>query len=179
MITVYDYCVKYFQKSSYKMSKIIEYLYLGNVDDANNERFLDSINCKIIFNCTKDCKCNSNGRLVYRIPVNDDNSAEAMKVMSMSLIELIPKIETYIDNHNTVFIHCYAGMQRSAIVVLTYLVYRLNKIYNSNYTQYSKNYLYAVCKNYMLQKRPIVFAYGTSVNFERAFNAFCKVASIH
>lgn len=152
------------------MSLIIPGLFLGNIDDALNEKFLEYIHCDIIINCTVDlpyCK-NYDKCERYRIPVNDDLSEQAINYMSKTLFEVVPRIHEWLENGKVVLVHCAAGMQRSAIVVFCYLVYR-NYIKN-NISVNTTSIMSSL--NYLRQRRPLVFKFGEHINFKNSAVVF-------
>ncbi len=99
------------------MYEILPHLYLSNYEDVKKippERDI------FVINCTKDLdmiKTQGGGTRLY---VDDDPSSE------QTMTENIPLMLRYIDDHITrekdVVVHCFAGQQRSAAVVATYLV---------------------------------------------------------
>ena len=107
------------------MSEIIPgLLYLGNFNDSQNGGFLSSIRVKVIVNCTQDLPFLDGIQSVvrcYRIPVNDDLRDESITAMTAALHHIIPRLVMHYYNGETIFIHCYAGMQRSAVVTLALL----------------------------------------------------------
>jgi protein-tyrosine phosphatase len=60
-----------------------------------------------------------------------------------------------------ILIHCHAGMQRSAISVAGYLVYR-----------YGMTPMQAI--KYIIAKRPIAFFGGDSINFDDSLKTYHK-----
>jgi len=161
------------------MSKITDKLYLGNAEDAMNRRFLQQIRCTVLINCTKGYPNDSSIPIQIRIPVDDDLQPKSKSDMTQYLIMLVPRIEQYINNGNVVFVHCYAGMQRSAIVVLSYLVYhQYHRCIHDKHMICPREYLFTAVLEYLRMKRPLVFAYGSSINFKDSFDDFCKYYGI-
>jgi len=69
----------------------------------------------------------------------------------------LPKLVIYLDkcldlNDGNVLVHCYAGRQRSAILIAAYLVYKYKMTPEEAY-------------NYILYNRPQAFHYGKFYNF--------------
>lgn len=145
------------------MSEILDnQLFLGNYRDSLNEQFLIARDINVIVNCTKDLPFSSYQGIKrrYRIPVDDDLREESIQEMAYALEFIIPLLVRHIQNGDRVLIHCFAGMQRSAVVTLA-LLYELACAAKSNPID-----LY----NYIRSRRPIAFQ--PSFNFERAFISY-------
>lgn len=112
-----------------KFNKIIPGLYLGNYDTATNVSFIVNNNIKLVINCSIDLAFPNfykemNDLYYLRVPVNDSKSKIDQLIMSLSLMKICNIIHKYLINNENVYVHCYAGMQRSATVVFCYLIYR-------------------------------------------------------
>ena len=81
-------------------------------------------------------------------------------------------LRKYIVEHKKILIHCYAGKQRSAIVVAALLKVLLDNKY-IDLTEVPKdltpNDQFNYICNYILLKRPQVFTYGFRINFEQSY----------
>lgn len=109
------------------MSKILDTLWLGNAKNALDTSFISTNNITVVVNCTKDIPFISSIPFKYRIPVNDDLQPQSFQEMYVAMCYIIPILAKHIDNGDNILIHCYAGMQRSAIVtlgLLTELTYK-------------------------------------------------------
>lgn len=151
------------------MSKILENLWLGNGNDALNQQFINENNINVVVNCTPNIPFYNNITFKYRIPVNDDLQDESMNKMFVAMDHLIPFLVKHINRGDRILIHCYAGMQRSAIVTMGLLsALSFNKTFNnSTITQKSlENYINNI-KKYMSDCRPIVFTPG--MNFKKSY----------
>lgn len=130
--------------------EIIPNLFLGSYKALQDYKKFD-----LIINCTKDIEFpkgdESNGWVKYvRLAVNDEPS-EAKKLQDMldgnNILEMI---NTYLMENKKVLVHCKMGQQRSAIVIVCYLM----------------RYFYVSSTeaiNFVKAKRPIAF-FG-QVNF--------------
>lgn len=112
-----------------KFNEIIPGLYLGNYDIATNIPFIVGKNIKLVINCSIDLAFPNfykkiNNLNYLRVPVNDSKSKFDQLIMNLSLIKICPIIHKYLVDNKNIYIHCYAGMQRSPTVVLCYLIYR-------------------------------------------------------
>lgn len=129
------------------MYEIIPHLYLSNYTDAKSVPF-----DFFVINCTKDLPM-VNSKYGTRLAVNDDLRPESIEIMRQS----IPLITRYIDEHvskgHNVLVHCAAGQQRSAAVIVAYLI------------KY-KGMTLDQAINYVKSKKPDAFL--TGVNFIEA-----------
>lgn len=109
---------------------IIPYLFLGNMQAAYDENFILSNNIKLVVNCTRDIKIpdwyERNGVAVIRLPLNDSDTQADNQILSDNIEKIVETVNNYRIDRKNVFIHCYAGMQRSATVIAVYLM----KYYN-------------------------------------------------
>lgn len=147
------------------LDEIVPGLWIGNQaasEDPNIIRDFD-----VVINCTKHLEFADTDKPIarIRIAVNDpgritqetQSDIVAMRAMLPTAVSIINKALTA---GKRVFVHCHAGAQRSAIVVLGYLiVYQYKGPFDARY---------AAAFQYMLDKRPVVFAYGYSVNFKKS-----------
>jgi len=103
--------------------KINNNIYIGNINTAQNTDFIKNNNISIIINCSKDIPFYYNHTVNYRIPVNDDLSTASIVLMTHYLKHLIPIINNHLNKGEILFIHCRAGMQRSATFLAGLLMY--------------------------------------------------------
>lgn len=162
------------------MSLITSHLFLGNIDDALNRKFLKTIQCDTIVNCSKDLPYCENYRCTRkRISVHDDLKDQSISFMSYALLEIIPYLYEVHSNKKTILVHCAAGMQRSAIVVLCLLVYiQYKNKYGNTKRQPANGEIKTWCNNslkLMFNRRPIVFNYGRNMNFKKAAESFFAI----
>ena len=102
--------------------EILPNLWLGNIVAAKNAKFLLNNNIDIIINCSKDLRFFSNKTINYRVAVHDNLEKEEVDKFYEYLDKIIPLIHTHLNNNKTIFVHCYAGKQRSASIVACYLI---------------------------------------------------------
>lgn len=126
-------------------NEIIPNLWLGNRNSPKETDNLIKNNIKLIINCSKDIDYESSVNIeVIRLSIHDVNSEESNQILGDNIEYLTYLINIYLNNNCGVLIHCYAGVQRSATVVLCYLL------------KY-KNMSLDMAKTIMKQKRSIVF----------------------
>jgi protein-tyrosine phosphatase len=103
---------------------IINNLYLGNVENANNKNFLEEKKIGAILNCTEDIPFNEyyNNKKKYRLYVNDSRDIENINNFKSQILEAVKFIDECLENNIPVYVHCYWGLMRSATVVAAYLI---------------------------------------------------------
>lgn len=168
------------------VNQIIPRLYLGNYKAALDYNFIVDNKIDIIVNCTPnipfiELPCQSNVNLEFiRIPVEDSLLEKDLLLMEHYFKILIPYLHTCYKENKTILIHCYAGKQRSGIVVAALLKLLLdsksitlddNYLNQSYYTNSKKAQFYNII-NYILSKRPQAFTYGWRINFKKTYQRF-------
>ena len=146
-----------------KVDKIMDRIYLGNYQAAKDRDFFKQKNIKAVLNCTKDIPnhfAHKKDIEYMRIPVDDSLKEKDFELM----FKYMPIIAAYIDKHvsiqkNNIFVHCWAGRQRSVAAVVCYLI--------SNH----KMTPHEACKK-VLERRPEAFHHGLSLNFEDSINKY-------
>lgn len=156
------------------MSKLLENLWLGDIQDAQNEQFIKSNNINVVVNCTKGLPfIDLPISFKYRIPVNDDLQEQSFQEMFNAMTYIIPVLVKHVNRGDRILIHCYAGVQRSAIVtlaLLTALTYpNMSCIY---LTEESLQQFCMNLKTYMSEYRPIVFT--PNMNFKKSYTMWLQ-----
>ena len=97
-------------------TQVMENLWLGNKDDAQNAEWLKKHNIHAVFNCTKDVDF-APGVKQYRFPIDDhEDDVEKMTYEAPKVVKRILKEM----ERGPVLVHCVEGRQRSpAVVALT------------------------------------------------------------
>ena len=133
-------------------NEILPGLWVGNYQSAYDTQFLKSNNISVIVNCTKDIPfLDEFSFSCYRVPVDD------------SLL--------YKKNNRNVLIHCYAGIQRSAIVAVSFIcLLKLNQNVNK-----TKNQIANESISLVIQKRPQAFFGGRYINFQKSFENYFDI----
>lgn len=150
-----------------KYNKILSKIYLGNQESAKDKDFFEKKKIKAVLNCTTDIPHHFIKKDIeyMRIPVEDSLKKKDYDLM----YNYMPSIVHFIDKHvniqgNNILVHCWAGRQRSAIAVASYLVAC------HNMSQHD------ACKH-ILDKRVEAFHFGKSLNFDSSLDKFYKKLS--
>ncbi len=137
--------------------EIIPRLWLGNRAAARSEDWLREHGITVVFNASKDIPFANAARQQYRIPVDDNLEEEEIRNMALWAPEIIYNVLKHYYAGDTILVHCFAGMQRSAAIVAMTLI---------ALKQMTAEQAIAFVK----QRRPIAF--HTGVNFERSIKEF-------
>ena len=150
------------------MSKILENLWLGNYRDALNDQFINENEINVVVNCTPNLPFHNKIYFKYRIPVNDDLQDNSMTEMFVAMNHLIPILVKHINRGDKILIHCFAGIQRSAILTMGLLTaLSFDQYFANGITQESLESYINNIKKYMSDCRPIVFTPG--MNFKKSY----------
>lgn len=183
------------------VDKIISRLWLGDYKSALDIDFLLNNNIDLIINCTPNTNffyettdlnlLNSNIATklrkieTYRIPVNDSLlEADFIRMEKYFKIVIPLLLRKYTIENKNILVHCYAGKQRSAIIVAALLkvlsdnnyISVVPQVKKSNLSKYTRNIQqYQNICNYIISKRYQAFTYGYRVNFESTFLRYFKI----
>lgn len=136
-------------------NQIVPRIWLGGIDSAQSSKFITKNKITVIINCTKDIPfLKIPGIYKYRVPVDDNLEPNEIASMEKWLYHILPLIDHHYKKGSVILIHCYAGMQRSAIVLFSYL-----------YQYYTKDAAKAALL--IKSKRPIAFT--PYMNFKKSF----------
>jgi len=160
-------------------NEILPNLFLGSVEASQDNEFIKTKNISIIVNCSKDIKDTFSLNLLkpieeapkdvqewlynnsyyikyYRVPVDDngkDSEIENFYKYTMQILYHLVFNEYKKGKH--ILVHCLAGNQRSASFVCAFLM-----LY--------KNITLEESINFVLSKKPNVFFFGKTINFQNA-----------
>lgn len=99
-----------------EIDKITDKIYLGNEDGQRDLHKLKSLGVTHILNCAAFVENFHPGKFIYENLDMDDSITE-------NLSKYFPKAFEFIDKSEIVFIHCQAGISRSAAILIAYLMY--------------------------------------------------------
>uniref|UniRef100_A0A8C4X051 Dual specificity protein phosphatase n=1 Tax=Eptatretus burgeri TaxID=7764 RepID=A0A8C4X051_EPTBU len=99
--------------------EILPFLYLGNAMHAARREALDSLGITALLNVSSDLPNHFEGLFTYKsIPVEDNQKAD----IGAWFLEAIDFIDSVRQSGGRVFVHCHAGISRSATICLAYLM---------------------------------------------------------
>ena len=104
------------------IDKIIDHLYIGNIYAALNDDIINDNNISIVMNCSVSIPFNESIQYKYRLSILDNETDEEINKMTQDMDKYIDIIHTHIQNNENVLVHCKAGVQRSATIVVGYLM---------------------------------------------------------
>jgi len=110
-------------------NRITNNVWLGNYIDASNENFIHDNNIKVIINCSKHLPfyfSQSEVAYRYRIPVDDDRAENSINLMYLYLPKIVQLMKYHANKGENIYVHCHAGMQRSATVIAAYMMSNWN-----------------------------------------------------
>lgn len=111
-------------------TQILNGLWLGNIIDSKNLEFLEEID--IIINASTDIPFVSNKTKNIRVSVKDNLEKEQIIKLYTYLDNITEFIYNSLMDNKKIFVHCYAGKQRSATIVCAYIMKYLNLSYKSS-----------------------------------------------
>ncbi|NWH37147.1 DUS1 phosphatase, partial [Chloropsis hardwickii] len=104
--------------------EILPFLYLGSAYHASRKDMLDALGITALINVSANCPNHFEGHYQYKsIPVEDNHKAD----ISSWFNEAIDFIDSVKNQGGRVFVHCQAGISRSATICLAYLM-RTNRV---------------------------------------------------
>lgn len=96
--------------------EIIPRLFLGDFCAASNEETMKQFD--VIINMTKEKSLEIESKLHIQIPSEDVPNFEILPILNW----VVPKIVQFLEEGKKVFVHCKAGISRSATVVIACLM---------------------------------------------------------
>jgi len=106
-----------------KYNKIIDNLFIGNYESPIDLKFLKDNNIRLIINCTKSYSYDVLDNVqMMRLPITDFNSPENNIILAHSIDKILEIIDIYLECKEGVLVHCHMGQQRSALIVVCYLM---------------------------------------------------------
>uniref|UniRef100_A0A4W3GY38 Dual specificity protein phosphatase n=1 Tax=Callorhinchus milii TaxID=7868 RepID=A0A4W3GY38_CALMI len=99
--------------------EILPFLYLGSAFHASRRDMLDALGITALINVSATCPNHFEGHYLYKcIPVEDSHKAD----ISCWFKEAIHFVDSVKNAGGRVFVHCQAGISRSATICLAYLM---------------------------------------------------------
>jgi protein-tyrosine phosphatase len=132
------------------ISQITDTIYLGNEESALNKQELKSLGIRKVLTVMSAFGNHYNkNEFVHK-------SIEVEDAYDTNLIKYFKECLLFMDGYDKVFVHCAAGMSRSATVVIAYLMWKKQMLLNE-------------AINFVKKKRPII---SPNLNFMRQLQTF-------
>jgi atypical dual specificity phosphatase len=152
------------RKISGNASMIVPGVWLGDAVSAKSLDFHRKNRIDVVYNCTTSVKssarANGGSRITtIRIPIEDSLKKEDTEKMKSALPYIVESMLKASLEKKNVLVHCYAGMQRSGIIVAAYIMRR-----------YKLGMKEAI--DFVISKRPIAFHGGKYINFIEALKHY-------
>uniref|UniRef100_A0A8B9Z167 protein-tyrosine-phosphatase n=1 Tax=Buteo japonicus TaxID=224669 RepID=A0A8B9Z167_9AVES len=115
--------------------EILPFLYLGSAYHASRKDMLDALGITALINVSANCPNHFEGHYQYKsIPVEDNHKADINSVK---------------NDGGRVFVHCQAGISRSATICLAYLM-RTNRVKLDEAFEFVKQRRSIISPNFIL-----------------------------
>ena len=103
--------------------QIVPGLWVGNAASAHDHGFLETNRISVIINCTKEVPFTQKQSVQFkhRMYVHDNLDPHEITAMALALPEFVQILNHHMTNKQHILVHCHAGVQRSATLVLAYL----------------------------------------------------------
>jgi len=101
-------------------NEIFTNLWLGDIRDSRNVEFINSVD--VVINCTKNLPFINNSKKSIRVSVEDNLEKEEIVSLYKYLETITKFIHIQLLNNKKIFVHCYAGKQRSVSIVCAYIM---------------------------------------------------------
>jgi protein-tyrosine phosphatase len=112
------------------MSYIVDHLYLGDRLISESEKWMKENKITLIINCTKNVPSNFAHKIKsIRVPIDDTEYTSIQQYLE----DVSEIIDFEISKGGNVLVHCWAGISRSASMVIAYLMWKYCLSYNNAY----------------------------------------------
>ena len=101
--------------------KVLDYLYIGSLRSAQTPKVYDVLNIGYVVTCGRNMQINHEGVKRLELAVED--------VEEQSLNPYFEQLCEFIEvnkDSSSILVHCFAGLSRSATMILSYLMKRKN-----------------------------------------------------
>ena len=115
------------------MNKITDKVYLGDCDGADDEENIKRNNIKRVLSCMGDLSPKYKDKSIIQKIIEVDDFPET------NIIQYFKDSIKFIEESDKVFVHCFAGVSRSATLVIAYFMWKNKISYNESFELVKKN----------------------------------------
>lgn len=168
--------------------EVVPGLWIGNEAAARDSEFLSQID--VVINATNHLDFYPGNRIKIRVPVDDpgplsgiisNNNWDIDRIKMLQYLPIVvPKIYNYRKEGKRILIHCHAGAQRSAAIMVSYIV--KHGVWNISPERIAttsdkkiRELKYKSAVDLLVRIRPVAFFGGTSVNFEHSIKKYLEI----
>ena len=132
-------------------TEILPNLWISGILGVRNSMFYKNNNIKCVINCSKDIPFYSSETLNVRIPVNDDLKKHEIQNLYKYMDKATNVIHSHFKKNQGIVVHCYAGKQRSASIIVAYLIKYGNMTIQDaiNSIKSKRIYVFTPCNNFI------------------------------
>uniref|UniRef100_A0A8C0U2V0 Dual specificity phosphatase 1 n=1 Tax=Cyanistes caeruleus TaxID=156563 RepID=A0A8C0U2V0_CYACU len=143
--------------------EILPFLYLGSAYHASRKDMLDALGITALINVSANCPNHFEGHYQYKsIPVEDNHKAD----ISSWFNEAIDFIDSVKNEGGRVFVHCQAGISRSATICLAYLM-RTNRVKLDEAFEFVKQRRSIISPNFSFMGQLLQYLAGWAISVNK------------
>jgi protein-tyrosine phosphatase len=131
------------------MDKITDKVYLSDCFEADKEDQLLKNNIKRVYSCCGSLSCTYSDKSIIQKRIEIEDSSEA------NIIKYFKDALKFIDASDKVLVHCFAGVSRSATLVIAYFMWKNKKPYKEMYEFVNKHR--SIGPNFGFRKQLLIF----------------------
>ena len=109
------------------MDKITDKVYLGDCGGADDEENIKRNNIKRVLSCMGDLSPKYKDKSIIQKIIEVDDFPET------NIIQYFKDSIKFIEESDKVFVHCFAGVSRSATLVIAYFMWKNKISYNESF----------------------------------------------
>jgi protein-tyrosine phosphatase len=112
------YTIKKYNTNQKNMTRINKYIYITDIEGANNISLIRNKNINCIVSMTNKHIIKLSGIKYYNMAIEDNGSNDFINISKYIIDDILSDIR----NKNIILVHCFQGMSRSVSLVLLILI---------------------------------------------------------